>query len=123
MRPKSLGATLFSGLMVFATAISNHALAADASVVSDTRCVIVGMQLSSVANSPQVTKGILMTMYYLGRLDGRLQEVDLQSLIVGELKKMSDADFASAKSRCDTELNAKGNEVTQIGLALGKLPK
>ena len=123
MRPTTLGATIACGSMVFAPIVSSHAFAADSSVVSDTRCVVVGMRLSGVANSPQVTRGILMTMYYLGRLDGRLQKLDVESLIVGEVKKMSEADFASAQSRCDTELNAKGHEVTQIGLTLSKHPK
>jgi len=56
-----------------------------------------------------------MTLYYLGRLDGRAAKVDIERLIVAEATRMSSADYASEAQRCEGGLTEKGQQITQIG--------
>jgi hypothetical protein len=102
---------LGSALGLMATA----AVAQDAVTIADIRCVIVGMQLSGMANSPQQPRGILLTLYYIGRLDGRSPKLDIEHLIIEETRRMADADYASEEKRCGAGLTEKGQQITEIG--------
>jgi hypothetical protein len=89
--------------------------AQDAATIADIRCVIVGMQLSGMANSPQQSSGILLTWYYIGRLDGRAPKLEIESLLIAEANKMSSSDYASEAKRCGAGLTERGQQVTQVG--------
>jgi hypothetical protein len=54
-------------------------------------------------------------MYYIGRIDGRVPQVDLEALLVKELSVMTQADLKSEAQRCGASLTARGQEITQIG--------
>lgn len=102
---------LGSVLALMATSVG----AQDAVTISDIRCVVVGMRLSGMANSPQQPRGILLTLYYIGRLDGRSSKLDIEHLIIEETRRMADADYPSEEKRCDSGLVEKGQQITDIG--------
>ena len=56
-----------------------------------------------------------MTLYYIGRLDGRRPQLDIEHLLIEETRKMADADYASEEKRCGTRLAEKGQQITEIG--------
>jgi hypothetical protein len=95
--------------------VSARAEAQDAATIADIRCVVVGMQLSGMANSPQQSRGIVLTWYYIGRLDGRMPKLDIEDLLIKETSKMTASDYASEARRCGASLAEKGQKVTQIG--------
>ena len=91
------------------------AVAQDSATIADVRCVVVGMQIAGVANSSQQSRGIFMTLYYIGRLDGRGVKVNVEALIVQEANKMTSVDYVSESKRCEAGLTEKGQQITQIG--------
>ncbi len=83
--------------------------------IADIRCVVVGMKLVGAANSPDQSRGFLLTLYYIGRLDGRSPKLDIEHLLIEETRKMTDADYASEERRCGARLAEKGQQITEIG--------
>jgi len=83
--------------------------------IADIRCVIVGMKLAGATNSPDQSRGFLLTLYYIGRLDGRVPKLDIEHLIIEETRKMTDADYVSEEKRCGAGLAEKGQQITVIG--------
>jgi Mn-dependent DtxR family transcriptional regulator len=61
-----------------------------------------------------------MTMYYLGRLDGRVPTLAMEQMLVTQIKRMTSADYVSEQQRCGAALTEKGQQITQIGIALSK---
>jgi hypothetical protein len=65
----------------------------------------------------------MLTIYFLGRIDGRAPAVDLQGLLVQQVKNMNEAALKGAATRCGAELSTKGVEITRIGRRLEALGK
>ena len=59
-----------------------------------------------------------MTLYYIGRLDGREPKLDLEHFLIEETRQMTDADYLSEEKRCGAGLVQKGNQITEIGKRL-----
>ena len=105
-------------LSMLAAMLSMFSLGAEAQEVvniADVRCVVVGMQLSGMTTSPKQSRGILLTLYYVGRLNGRAPKLDIEGLIIAETGRMTDSDFASEATRCEAGLAERGQQITQIG--------
>lgn len=83
--------------------------------ISDIRCVVVGMKMAGATNSSDQSRGFLLTLYYIGRLDGRRPQLDIEHLLIEETRKMTDADYASEEKRCGARLAVKGQQITEIG--------
>ena len=83
--------------------------------ITDIRCVVVGMKLAGATSPPDRSRGFLLTLYYIGRLDGRAPKLDIEHLIIEETRKMADADYASEEKRCGAGLAEKGRQITEIG--------
>ena len=73
------------------------------------------MQLYGVGNSSQQATGMWLTLYYIGRLDGRVPKLDIEHLIIEEARRMVDADYASEGKRCGAALSEKGRQIAEIG--------
>jgi hypothetical protein len=87
---------------------------------ADIQCLIVGARLSeSPSPSVKLSGGMLMT-YFLGRVDGRTPDANIESLIVEELRAMSSDEVAEASRRCTAEFSRRGVEFTKIGNALAR---
>ena len=97
------------------TLSSVQAPAQDAETIADVRCVIVGMKLAGMTDSTQQTSGMMLSMYYIGRLDGRVPELDIESLMIKEIDTMTTADYGSEAKRCGASLADRGKEITRIG--------
>ena len=83
--------------------------------IADIRCVVAGVKLSTAANSADQSRGFLLTLYYIGRLDGRAPKLDIENLLIAESSKMTSADDASEAKRCGAALAQKGGQITKIG--------
>ena len=57
----------------------------------------------------------MLSLYYIGRLDGRAPNFDLEGAMVEQMLKMTPADYASEAQRCGKRLQAKGQQITTIG--------
>jgi hypothetical protein len=106
-------------LLVMATP-SPVVLAQTPDTTSDVRCVAVGLRFAELPDSPQKSTGLLMALYYIGRLDGRDPNLDLKVLLAAQLAKMTAADFSQEGVRCGSILSSKGAELTHTGQDLAK---
>ena len=57
----------------------------------------------------------MLTLYYVGRLEGRVPKLDLKGFIVKEIARMMPDDFDSETKRCGLGLTEKGRQITRIG--------
>lgn len=73
------------------------AYATDVQVIADARCVLVGMHVAFAGSPQQRPAGLMISMYYFGRLDERAPHRDTERLIEAEASKMTPADY---QSRC-----------------------
>ena len=87
---------------------------------SDVRCLIAYMQISSSSDPKLQTAGMIGTMYWLGRLDGRAPGINLESQIISEMKTMVGDRFRAEARRCGEILVAKGKVTTDMGRDLVK---
>lgn len=91
---------------------------ANTQTIADAQCMVVGARLSASSDPQQRVPGQMILMYYLGRIDGRSPNADLESLIKTETQKMTTSDLQSAASRCGKQFSARGEEIVRIGKSL-----
>ena len=102
------------------TLIPLEVMAQDADTVADVRCVAVGIRSAALPDSHQKSAGLLMALYFIGRLDGRDPKLDLEAMLSEQLSKMTAADFTTETARCGNSLTAKGAQITRVGQDLLK---
>lgn len=85
---------------------------------ADIQCLIVGARLSESASPTVKLSGGMVMTYFLGRLDGRTPDANIESLIIEELRTMTSGDVAEASRRCTDEFSKRGVEFEKIGNAL-----
>ncbi|HTC51394.1 MAG TPA: hypothetical protein VK700_05615 [Steroidobacteraceae bacterium] len=95
--------------------------AQDPETAADVRCIAVGFRMAQ-ADNPQVkSAGQLLTLYYLGRLEGHTTQGNVEDLIIEQVTKMDEPAFHSEATRCGSGLTAKGQQLTKISQDLAKL--
>jgi hypothetical protein len=101
-----------------APSLANAAL--DAETSADLRCVAVGFRMAQMTNPQVKSSGQLLTIYYIGRLDGHSAALDLEGSIIEQVIKMDEATFRTEATRCGNILTAKGQQLTRISEELTK---
>lgn len=120
-----LGAWPAVGLCMLATVVqadSGGPRPAGPQTVADAQCMVVGARLAASSDPQQRMPGQMILMYYLGRIDGRSPNADLETLIKNETQRMTISDLQNAASRCGKEFSARGDEVVRIGKSLAAKP-
>lgn len=123
---RSSGLDALSGAILILACVftaSGRAGAANERTVADVQCIVVGARLSESADQKQRLSGEMLLTYFLGRIDGRSPNADLETMIGREAQKMTPSDFAKAARRCGAEFSARGVEFVRIGKALERLGK
>src|SRR6202042_175852 len=88
--------------------------------IADINCLAIGFRILQLPDASQKSAGMMETLYYIGRLDGRTPRVDLENLISQEIPKLNDATFRSEAVRCANSLTARGQQLTEMGEHLMK---
>jgi len=107
--------TLLTVLAGALTLSSAQAPAQDPETIADVRCLIVGMKFVGMTDPTQQSAGMMLSMYYIGRLDGRVPKLDIEELMIKQISAMTTADYGSEAKRCGASLTDKGQEITRIG--------
>jgi hypothetical protein len=87
----------------------------DAATTNDLRCAIVYMQMISSQDTKINTAGYIGLMYWMGRLDGRAPNLDLENRIMAELPEMTPDVIRAEAQRCGAEMQVRGKALTEIG--------
>ncbi len=95
-----------------------QAQAQDLDTRSDVRCLVVGMRFAALSDPTYKSAGMMLSLYYFGRLDARVPKLDLGDLTAKEVSAMTPADYSSEAKRCGGNLTDKGQELTRIGTDL-----
>ncbi|HEY2530963.1 MAG TPA: hypothetical protein VGJ20_24030 [Xanthobacteraceae bacterium] len=106
------------GLLILTSAVLIPPIQAesqDAATIADVRCALAGMQIYGSTDSTQQASGVWLSLYYIGRIQGRAPQLDLEGLFVGEASKMKSSDYASEAKRCSIGLSATAEQITHIG--------
>ncbi|MEJ0008515.1 MAG: hypothetical protein WDM77_19670 [Steroidobacteraceae bacterium] len=116
-----MGKNLRLGLLwATLTVLPLPVLAQTADSIGDIRCVAVGIRSAVMPDSHQKSNGTLLVLYYLGRLGGREPTLDIEKLLTDQIKKMTEADYASEATRCQKDLTTTGAQITRLGEDLQK---
>jgi hypothetical protein len=81
----------------------------------DARCLVVYMRIGA-SDVPQTQlAGMLGTLYYMGKLDGRTPGLDIENTVLAELPKMTADVFRTEAGRCGKEMQARGAAESAMG--------
>lgn len=92
-----------------------QASAQDVETIADVRCLVVGFKLAENVDAALRSAGMMLSIYYIGRLDGRVPSLDIEDLLIKEVTTMTPTDYGSEAKRCGASLADKGQEITRIG--------
>jgi hypothetical protein len=107
---KSIRLVALAGILAF---LSPQTRAQDAETIADVRCLALGIKM---ANS----SGIMVALYYLGRLNAHAPQLDIEDRVTQEIGRMTTADYASASTRCGGALREKWQQITRIGSGMSE---
>jgi len=102
-------------LAVALTLSSAQVPAQDTDTTADVRCLVVGMRIAGATDATQQSAGMMLSMYYIGRLDAHVPKLDIEQLMIKEIGRMTPADYGSEAKRCGASLTVKGQEISRIG--------
>ncbi|HMI39914.1 MAG TPA: hypothetical protein VK485_01630 [Sphingomicrobium sp.] len=92
----------------------------DPETSKDLRCFLA---MSATAQSEDKAASLAATIggqYFLGRVDGRSPDLDLESAIVAEASSMTDASLKSLLQSCGQLMQERGRAVQGIGERMQK---
>lgn len=90
--------------------------AADAQTEADLRCLAVALILIGQTQDPSQQQAFnSAAIYYLGRLDGRAPDIDLEEHLSGLLRDFSPERLAVERVRCGELLVTRGRVLQDIG--------
>jgi hypothetical protein len=124
MKSLSLGLIAFlatAGLSSAAYAQTKPAVHDDTQI-QDIRCLIVSVMMNTSPDPQAKAASGGMTMFFLGRLDGRAPVMNLEAAIRAELPKVTDAETAILTKSCGAQLAARGQALATAGESIGKNP-
>ena len=81
----------------------------------DMRCLILATHLSTSDKAEQKTAGQMASQYYLGRIDGRSPDVNLETLLREQANNIKPDERQSILTACGQEIMARSKQVQEIG--------
>jgi hypothetical protein len=90
----------------------------DGPSTADVKCLVVGLAMSQSSNQGQASAAPLVSLYYLGKIDGRDPNLDLERNLGQLSRSMTQADIRSAAARCSVELEKRSESLRAIAARL-----
>ena len=109
------GRRLLSFCLVLAPLLASQAQAADDETTADLRCLVTSLSLTTSDDQTARTAGLLASLYYFGRLDGRAPNLDLENRMVAEIERMTPEEIRAEAPRCGSTMKDRGQALTAIG--------
>jgi hypothetical protein len=97
--------------------VSGAAFAQDSPTLNaNTRCAIVGLAAAGTgATDEQRQAGSMLSLFYIGRIQGEAPNIDLEQLIRRYANQMSTAEVEAERIRCSTEFRELGEALIEMG--------
>lgn len=106
-----ISAILF-GIFTLATP---RAKAQDSETIADVRCVVVSFSLMNASDPNVQASARAISLYYLGRLDGRSEKLDLKSLLMQQAAQMTETEYHYVVRECGEKLKIRGQQIVTMG--------
>ena len=103
-----------------AAAMGATGASAQDAAIADVRCLAVGLYSAANEDAGQRTAGMMMTAYYLGRLDGRTPDYDLKTHfdlkahLTEEVRKLTTAQMQTEAARCSADMVARAKDMDAL---------
>jgi len=101
--------------------LATGAHAADADNVADARCLVAALALTQSPDPQAKAFAPVASLYFVGRLDGRAPDLDLEAAVIKQVNAMSADELRSELQRCGGILQARGAKLKAIGADLQRL--
>jgi hypothetical protein len=82
---------------------------------NDVRCIVAIIKSSSIIDAKAPGSSQVALLYFLGKVDGRDPNLDLEAAIRSEIPKMTTEDIGLEDIRCGKELTERGQSLVTIG--------
>ena len=82
---------------------------------NDVECVAIGLSMAASQDALMRSSGGMVALYYLGRLDGRTPDLELEDRLKSAVNTLGPNEFRLAATRCSEGLKARGESLTAIG--------
>ena len=112
---------LWAGALMAALGTAPAALAQDAAVAADVRCIAIAGLAAGQAPAEQQGQIVAGMMYFLGKLDARAPNLDIAAAIRLQLVGLQANGQAEAQ-RCAAEVSGRGRALQDIGQKLAQSP-
>jgi hypothetical protein len=107
--------TIRAGIFALGLAAPALAHAEDLATTDDVRCLVVSLAMAGVGGKNVQAAGMMATLYYLGRLDGRAPGLDLENRVIDEVVAMRPADVKATAMRCGETMKSRGEALATVG--------
>jgi len=99
------------------TAVTPAAAQTDPALDADLRCALVGLSLAGLngATPEQQQAGTLVSLFYIGRLQGRAPSINLESEIEALSGRVTPTEMQAEGQRCGAEMTAVGQSLIAMG--------
>jgi hypothetical protein len=82
---------------------------------TDLRCFAVASVLMNSSDRNQRAAGLIGSLYFMGRLDGRSPTLDWNKRLTAEMAAMSGSDLTAASAACGAIMAAQGRRMGEMG--------
>jgi hypothetical protein len=106
---------LVAGVVALGLSAPTLARAEDQATTDDVRCLVVSLAMAGNSGANVQAAGMMATLYYLGRLDGRAPGLDLENRVIDEVTAMKPADVKDTAKRCGETMKGRGEDLTTLG--------
>lgn len=86
----------------------------------DVHCFLVAIKMADSDQPAQKTLGLMGQFYWMGKLDGRMPGLDMETAVMAELPKMLGKLFERESARCGKELGERSKAEIDMGQDLHK---
>ena len=82
---------------------------------TDLRCFVVASVLMNSSDRSQRAAGVIGSLYFMGRLDGRSPGLDWNKRLTAEMAAMSGSDLSTVSATCGAIMTAQGRRLGEMG--------
>jgi hypothetical protein len=110
-------------LLIASTFLAGAAPPPDGQTREDIHCLLAASSLTESSDPKMRQAGGAGALYYLGRLDGRTPDLDIEATVAAEAEAFQKADKGPLLKKCGETIKRRGDYLVEAGKALEKRGK
>ncbi|HEX8527535.1 hypothetical protein [Allosphingosinicella sp.] len=110
-------------LLIASTLLAGAPPPPNAQTKEDVHCLLAAASLTESKDEKIKQVGAAGALYYLGRLDGRTPDLDIEAVVAAEADAVARAEQGPLLKKCGDTLQRRGDYLVSAGKALEKRGK